>query len=354
MAKETALAVVHGILHKDEAVKQLLDYVPIHKQTRASGDAKQYIAVAYAEIANKPQLQKVAAENPRALLRAIAQSISQQLPVDGTGLAYLVPYGKDIQFQRSYLGLMELAFRSGKVKSFTAHVIRESERDKVKITRIDGCFNVDHPFSFDMATGEIIAVYATAHVEGIDPQTAVLLTEEVERYRKLSQAPNSPAWKNFYEAMAKKTAIRQLAKFLPKSILKEFHEAVADDARQDYGVLAEEVAERLAAQSGSRVVDTQFEDDPDKPEETKKQTRGRGRPSGSKNKGKDAGNQDANKDASNAQAGGTDNPGDGPKKFKCGSCGKVLVEGQDFEKNAGGSDCCKHCLSGDFTEITNE
>lgn len=65
----------------------------------------------------------------------------------------------------------------------------------------------------------------------------------------------------FYEAMAKKTVIRQLAKFLPKSILDEFSRGAAIDEREDYDTVQTNASETIKNQAGSEIITTQFEDD---------------------------------------------------------------------------------------------
>jgi recombination protein RecT len=165
------------------------------------------------------------------------------------------------QFQIGYQGLMELAYRSKKVKSISAHCIYESETHLpgFYIKRIDGKTEVNHPFSFEEPTGDMVAVYATARLEDLDTHTVVLRKSQVERFRQLSKAPNSPAWKNHYEAMAKKTAIRQLAKFLPKSIADDLTRGAAIDEQQDFAESQSTADIQKDAEAGSEIVDANFE-----------------------------------------------------------------------------------------------
>lgn len=172
---------------------------------------------------------------PESLCKAASVSASLGLDIDPRGLAYLVPYKNNAEFQIGYLGMIELAYRSGRVKHISANCIYESEKESVEIHRVDGAYSVVHPFCWDPPTGEMIAVYATAVVDGISPVTTVLRRDEIERLRSISKAPNSPAWSDHYDAMAKKTAIRQLVKFLPKSLMEELSHAAAHDERQQFG-----------------------------------------------------------------------------------------------------------------------
>ena len=70
---------------------------------------------------------KIAQCTPASLLGAVMQaSILGFPPVDALGYCYFVPYGRDVQFQIGYRGLVELARRSGKIKTVYAEVVREA------------------------------------------------------------------------------------------------------------------------------------------------------------------------------------------------------------------------------------
>jgi recombination protein RecT len=254
------LPVIRKEFMSDAVVAEIQDAIPNAMGKHAKEIAIQFVKTAYAAISQNPTLQQC---TTKSLIRSMQQSASVNLPIDKRQLAFFVPYKNhgvmEAQLQISYLGLMELAYRSEKVKSITANCIYESEKDSVKIKRIDGRFYVEHPFSFEQPKGDIIAVYATAEVEGIPPQTIVLRKEEVERFRSKSKAPDSPAWTEFYDAMAKKTAIRQLAKFLPKSVAKEFSLGAMIDEYEDFVTAQTNAARRIEAEQGSELVDATFE-----------------------------------------------------------------------------------------------
>ena len=226
---------------------------------KALGKAADEIALRFAKniytyLCQNPDLQECSLPS---IIRASSLSASLNLDIDPRGLAYLVPYWnnsikpstREAQFQIGYLGLVELAYRSGKVLDIAAHCIYASEKDSVKISRINGRYTVEHPFSYLKPTGEIIATYATAEIEGFGPRTIVMRTDEVERLRAVSKAPDSPAWKNHKEAMYKKTAVRQLAKFLPKSIIEDFSKGAAIDEQETF----------VEMKPARHIIDTAFE-----------------------------------------------------------------------------------------------
>jgi recombination protein RecT len=230
--------------------------MPNATEELAEKTAKRFAKMVYAAVSQSPELQKC---TPQSLVKAASISASLDLDIDPRGLAYLVPYGKEATFQIGYLGLIELAYRSGKVKAISAHCIYESEVDKVKVSRIDGQYKVEHPFSYVPPSGKMVAVYASAIIDGIGSQTVVLRADEVERLRAVSKAPNSPAWKNHYEAMAKKAAIRQLAKYLPKSILEDFARGAALDERETFVEANATAQNHIEQQAGSDTIDATFE-----------------------------------------------------------------------------------------------
>ena len=260
---EKALAKIDQIkagLMSKHAISLFKDNLPNASGEHAEKAAMRFAKMAYTAICQNSSLQGCTVKS---IIKAASISASLDLDIDPRGLAYLVPYKNkgvlEAQFQIGYLGLMELAYRSGKVKAISAHCVYESDKDKVKIIRLNGQYQVEHPFSYAKPEGEMIAVYATAEIEGFGPQTIVLRKDEVEHFRKMSKAPGSPAWTGHYEAMAKKTAIRQLAKFLPKSILEDFSRGAALDERESFHTASEKAQATIDAESGSEPIDTKFE-----------------------------------------------------------------------------------------------
>lgn len=253
------LAIIKTNLLSEDTVSHFTNCLPSAKGKHGREVAARFVRMVYTAVCQSNDLQKCSFTS---LLKAASIAATLDLDIDPRGLAYLVPYKGEANFQIGYQGLIELAYRSGKVKAIAAHCIYESEKASVKIIRVNGGFTVEHPFSFEPPTGKVIAAYATAEIEGLPPQTCVLRISEIERLRKCSKCPNSPAWANHYEAMCKKTVVRQLAKFLPKSILDEFSRAAAEDEEQDFSQAAETAQAKITGDMGTNVVDAAFEQAP--------------------------------------------------------------------------------------------
>jgi recombination protein RecT len=80
---------------------------------------------------------------------------------------------------------------------------------------------------------DLTHVYAVAKLEGGEPIFTVLTRNEIEKYRNRSRASKSGPWVTDFEAMALKTGIRRLFRWLPKSA--EMARAAAIDEAPEIG-----------------------------------------------------------------------------------------------------------------------
>lgn len=83
--------------------------------------------------------------------------------------------------------------------------------------------------------GKLIAVYAVAHLPRGGIQIEVMGKEEVDQHRAKSRASGAGPWVDFYDAMALKTVVRKISKYLPKSS-EILARALDLDDRADRGV----------------------------------------------------------------------------------------------------------------------
>ena len=174
---------------------------------------------------------------PESILRAVVDCA--RFGIDPAfGRAYIVPYANEAELQLGYLGLIELAKRSGEIKSITAELVQEGDDFEVE-------FGTNPKFvhrpKFQGDVNGFKSVYALAVFADGHFEYTVLSKDDVENIRrKSSKAPNSPAWTNYPGEMAKKCAIRRLCKTLPLSI--EAKEAIEEDDRRNTVIDIEPVA----------------------------------------------------------------------------------------------------------------
>lgn len=165
--------------------------------------------------------------------QSVLDCAAMGLEPDAWGRAYLVPY-EDRRNNRTlcqliigYKGLVELAMRSGRVKSIKAEVVYERDEFHYSFGLNE---RLDHvPAQGDR--GRATHAYAYAILTDGGHVFEVLSVADVDRVRSRSKAGQSGPWQTDWEMMARKTAIRRLAKLLPLS--SEFRDAVERDPGGD-------------------------------------------------------------------------------------------------------------------------
>jgi recombination protein RecT len=162
-------------------------------------------------IRKSPQL---AACNPLSFINAIMRCAMLGLePGDHLGLVHLIPYGKEVQVQIGYQGLIELVLRTGKVLSIVAKEVYENDEFYVSYGTEEQL--VHRPCLKDR--GACIGVYAYAKLVGGTIQSEILTMEEVDAIMRTSKTFRNGPWQTHPSAMRRKTAIKQLCKYLPKT-----------------------------------------------------------------------------------------------------------------------------------------
>jgi len=149
----------------------------------------------------------------KSLFASILTAASVGLAPDAAlGESYLVPFKQQAQLIIGWRGLLKLARQSGDIGAIEVDVI--CSNDKVKLEGGDrSLFTIDIDWQ---DRGEVVGAYAIAKdKEGRLYARVVLTKSEIDKVRAAAPSKNSPAWRDWYEEMAKKTAIRRLAKLLP-------------------------------------------------------------------------------------------------------------------------------------------
>lgn len=171
-----------------------------------------------------PQLRKA---DPMSIIGAAMVAATMQLQVVPTlGQAYLIPYGSQCTLQVGYLGILQLCQRSGQFKKIIAATVHEGEL-------VSGDeFSEDYVFDKKARTGdEVVGYMAKFELLNGFTKTAYWTVEDVKKHAmKFSQAYksgyNSP-WKSDFDSMAKKTVLKSILKYAPKSV--EMQRAVTFD-----------------------------------------------------------------------------------------------------------------------------
>lgn len=146
-------------------------------------------------------------------------------------------YDMVAQYIQGYQGLVTLGYRSGQVAGITAEVVHEADEFEFGIG--DQPF-ITHTPSLVEDRGMVIAAYAVVELKDGSKVRKVMSRYEIERIRRRSQAANNGPWVTDWEAMARKTVFKQVAKWMPKTPeLQQLHLALTQDeaVRTDVGEL---------------------------------------------------------------------------------------------------------------------
>jgi recombination protein RecT len=174
-------------------------------------------------VSNNSYLQNA---SPQSIFNAACVAATLDLPINNNlGFAYIVPYGKDAQFQMGYRGFIQLAQRSGQFLTISASPI------------FDGQLIEENPltgFVFDFKQpkkGNPIGYASYFKLLNGFEKTLYMTTEELNQHgKRFSQTFKSGRglWKDDFDSMALKTVLKLLlSKFAPLSV--EMQKAVITD-----------------------------------------------------------------------------------------------------------------------------
>lgn len=211
--------------------KTLADFFEANKASISAAlprhlTADRIMKVALHAVRTTPKLQECSVES---LFGAVVQCSTLGLePNSVLGHAYLIPFRNrranttEVQIVVGYKGLIDLARRSGQIKSISARAVYEKD----DFTPVFGTEDsLQHKPYLDGDRGEIIAFYAVAQFKDGGYQFELMSRYEVDLIKESSQGYQSAKrfgkdhpWMSHYEAMGRKTVIRRLSKYLPLSV----------------------------------------------------------------------------------------------------------------------------------------
>lgn len=232
-AAKTSTAVVRTAADKREALSLLLEKAKpqLVKVLPKHLTIDRLLKIALANVSRQPEL---LACTPQSILLSIMQATELGLEVGGVlGEGYLIPFKNLATFVPGYRGLIKLA-RQGGVRRINAEVAHVN--DVQADIHLGTNARIDHVPLLDGDPGPIKFVYAIAHFDGEDDYQFVWLTPlQIDAIRKRSKAASDGPWVTDYEEMAKKTAIRRLAKLLP--LCAELQRAVEIENAAEQGIV---------------------------------------------------------------------------------------------------------------------
>lgn len=188
----------------------------IERQLGGAMNSDAFVRAVLSEITKQPKLMSA---DPKTVLGGVMLAAQLRLEIgSGMGEFWLTPRrekGKDICLPIiGFQGLVKLALRSEMVTNVQAFIVRDGDDFTYGADAERGMFYEWRPKDFE-EDRQPIGVVATAKMRA-GGTTWVYLTAGQVISRRPSYWESTP-WKTHQEEMWKKTAVRALAKYLPKS-----------------------------------------------------------------------------------------------------------------------------------------
>lgn len=229
-------------------------------------EAKQLVRDALTALRMTP---KLAEADPKTVLGALMTCSQLGLRPGVLGHAWVLPFydsrsrTQKAQLVIGYQGLVELAHRSGKIQSLIARTVYANDEFDVAYGLED---KLVHKPNLSGDRGQPVAYYAVVKLTTGGRAFVVMTQSDVEAHRdahamaKTREGKIVGPWRDNFEAMAHKTCVLKLAKWMPKgtdlAVAIAADESVRVDLTPDHG--AESVSHQY---SGEEVVDGEVVDE---------------------------------------------------------------------------------------------
>lgn len=168
--------------------------------------------------------------NAETITGAVFTACALNLPLNNNlGLAYIVPFKGSAQLQIGYKGFIQLAQRTGQIKSINAIAVYDTDTEESALKRLTSILP-------QKVQGNVIGYVARLEtITGFEAHVS-MTNEELEAHAdKYSQTYKSAkskgktysVWHQNWDAMCKKTVIKGLMKYCPMSV--ELNQALESD-----------------------------------------------------------------------------------------------------------------------------
>lgn len=123
-------------------------------------------------------------------------------------------YVQKVQYMPMMSGLLKKMRNSGQIASISTSVVYE--KDEFSYIKGDN-ERIEHKPFLDGEPGTLKFAYAIAVLKDGSVQREVMTRAQIEKVKAVSKTKDFGPWATWYDAMARKTVLRQLYKYLPAS-----------------------------------------------------------------------------------------------------------------------------------------
>ncbi len=169
----------------------------------------------------------------RSLAGAVMEAAQLGLDIGTRGHSWLIPFKGEATLIIGYRGMIDLAYRSERVRSVAAYVVYEGDTFTFRYGTSPEIDHVPVP-ACDRESGTPTHAYAVIETTYGGTLMDVMAVEDLERIRERSRSKSRGPWVADYDEMCKKTVLRRLFKLAPCST--ELQRAVTLDDQAEVGV----------------------------------------------------------------------------------------------------------------------
>jgi len=210
--------------------------------------------------------------DPDSIMSSAMVAAGVDLPIEPSlGMAAMVPYGKQAQFQIMWRGVVQLCLRTNQYRDIQC---TEIYRDELKgYNPITGTVTFKDPSTYKLRDSDkkqisdVVGYYARFELlSGFVKEVFMSFDETIAHAKKYSKAyqydcakgKQTSAWSTDPVAMGRKTVLlRLLGRWGIKSIQLE---NILSGDKEDFATAQANARSQIAEESGTQAVDTQFEE----------------------------------------------------------------------------------------------
>lgn len=248
LKKQIATKKETGVGSAGNTIKDLLDSPAVKKRFEEvlNRKAPQYMSSIVNLVNGDTDLKKC---DQMSVIASCMVAATLDLPIDkNLGYAWVVPYGNRAQFQLGYKGYVQLALRTGQYKAI--NVIEVHEGELIEWNPLTEELKID----FTQKKSDAVIGYA-GYFELINgfKKSTYWTKEQIEKHKQ-KFSKSDFGWKKDFDAMARKTVLRNM---LSKWGILSIEMQTAYTA--DHAAIQPEVVETGDIQSNTDYVEADFE-----------------------------------------------------------------------------------------------
>jgi recombination protein RecT len=146
-------------------------------------------------------------------------------PNDGNSLCWIIPYGRSATWQLGYGGVLELARRAAPGVMFDGSAVYPGDEFDIDLGNVDKPLTYRPAFARHATDGrrrarqsrDAYAWWVRARYPDGRTHVHALDRAGVEYHRAFSKQPDGDAWRKSYDAMALKSTVLEMRRWLPAS-----------------------------------------------------------------------------------------------------------------------------------------